>query len=130
MRVIVVTGMSGSGKSVAIRLLEDLGYYCVDNLPPPFLQEVCNHLADSGHNEVAVSIDARSELSLVQMPGILAGLRAHGVLSSRFYSFCRLTFAARKRSIIVLASERAGGNAVSLRSRSTSSKNSFCSPSV
>ena len=78
MRVIVVTGMSGSGKSVAIRLLEDLGYYCVDNLPPKFLQQVCNHLADAGHNEVAVSIDARSELSLTQMPTILAGLREQG----------------------------------------------------
>jgi UPF0042 nucleotide-binding protein len=78
MRVIVVTGMSGSGKSVAIRLLEDLGYYCVDNLPPGFLQQVCSHLAETGHNEVAVSIDARSELSLTQMPGILAALREQG----------------------------------------------------
>jgi UPF0042 nucleotide-binding protein len=78
MRVIVVTGMSGSGKSVAIRLLEDIGYYCVDNLPPRFLQQVCNHLAETGHNEVAVSIDARSELSLAQMPDLLAGLRKLG----------------------------------------------------
>ena len=54
------------------------GYYCVDNLPPKFLQQVCNHLAEAGHNEVAVSIDARSELSLTQMPAILAGLREQG----------------------------------------------------
>jgi UPF0042 nucleotide-binding protein len=78
MRVIVVTGMSGSGKSVAIRLLEDIGYYCVDNLPPSFLTDLCTYLAEAGHGEVAVSIDARSEPSLARMPAIVTALRNQG----------------------------------------------------
>jgi UPF0042 nucleotide-binding protein len=75
MRVVLVTGMSGSGKSVAIRLLEDLDYYCIDNLPARFLGEVCAHLAATGHPEVAVSIDARSEALLSELPSLVDGLR-------------------------------------------------------
>jgi UPF0042 nucleotide-binding protein len=78
MRVVLVTGMSGSGKSVAIRLLEDIGYYCVDNLPARFLTEVCAFLSDAGHEDLAVSIDARSEASLGDLPGITTGLRRAG----------------------------------------------------
>jgi UPF0042 nucleotide-binding protein len=78
MRVVLVTGMSGSGKSVAIRLLEDIGYYCVDNLPARFLADVGMFLAAAGYNDLAVSIDARSEASLGDLPGIVAGLRRAG----------------------------------------------------
>jgi UPF0042 nucleotide-binding protein len=75
MRLVLITGMSGSGKSVALRLLEDIGYYCVDNLPPRFLAEVAAYLADAGYDEVAVSVDARSELSLGELPRIVDHLR-------------------------------------------------------
>ncbi len=78
MRVVLVTGMSGSGKSVAIRLLEDIGYYCVDNLPAKFLGEVCAFLSTAGHDDLAVSIDARSEASLGELPDIIGGLRTYG----------------------------------------------------
>ncbi len=78
MRVVLVTGMSGSGKSVAIRLLEDIGYYCVDNLPAKFLGEVCAFLSTAGHDDLAVSIDARSEASLGELPDIIGGLRKYG----------------------------------------------------
>jgi UPF0042 nucleotide-binding protein len=78
MRVVLVTGMSGSGKSVAIRLLEDIGYYCVDNLPAHFLTEVCAFLVEAGHNDLAVSIDARSQASLADLPDIIGGLRTVG----------------------------------------------------
>jgi len=78
MRVVLVTGMSGSGKSVAIRLLEDLGYYCVDNLPSRFLGEVCAYLNDTGHTEVAVAVDARTELSLNPLPAVVEDLRMTG----------------------------------------------------
>jgi UPF0042 nucleotide-binding protein len=78
MRVVLVTGMSGSGKSVAIRLLEDIGYYCVDNLPARFLVDVGTFLAAAGYHDLAVSIDARSEASLGDLPGIVAGLRRSG----------------------------------------------------
>lgn len=76
MRIVLVTGMSGSGKSVAIRLLEDAGYYCIDNLPARFLGEVCTLLDQTGHGDVAVSVDSRSEATLDDVPGIIDGLRA------------------------------------------------------
>ncbi len=78
MRLILVSGMSGSGKSVAIRLLEDIGFYCVDNLPSSLLTEVCALLAKTGHSDLAVSVDARSEGSLAGMPEELARLRSAG----------------------------------------------------
>jgi UPF0042 nucleotide-binding protein len=77
-RLVLISGMSGSGKSVAIRLLEDTGYYCVDNLPSQFLTQVCAYLSGTGHPEVAVSIDARSEASLSDLPAVLGDLRARG----------------------------------------------------
>lgn len=78
MRLIIVTGLSGSGKSVAIRQLEDSGCYCVDNLPAQFLTEVCLHLARTGHVRVAVSIDARSEVSFPDVPAMIQALRHDG----------------------------------------------------
>ena len=70
--------MSGSGKSVAIRLLEDIGFYCVDNLPSSVLTEVCALLARSGYEDIAVSVDARSEASMAGVPAVLQGLRDAG----------------------------------------------------
>jgi UPF0042 nucleotide-binding protein len=78
MRLVLITGMSGSGKSVALRLLEDIGFFCVDNLPPRFLIDVTAYLADAGQENVAVSVDARSELSLAELPRIIGGLRDAG----------------------------------------------------
>jgi RNase adapter protein RapZ len=78
MRLILVSGMSGSGKSVAIRLLEDIGIYCVDNLPSPLLTQVCELLANAGYADLAVSIDARSEASMAGIPDVLGALRAAG----------------------------------------------------
>jgi UPF0042 nucleotide-binding protein len=70
--------MSGSGKSVAIRLLEDIGFYCVDNLPSSVLTEVCTLLARGGYQDLAVSVDARSEASMAGVPAVLQGLRDAG----------------------------------------------------
>lgn len=78
MRIVLISGMSGSGKSVAIRLLEDSGFYCIDNLPAQFLAQVCSYLADTDHPDVAVSIDARSEGLLHEVPSRVAALRATG----------------------------------------------------
>jgi UPF0042 nucleotide-binding protein len=78
MRIVLVTGMSGSGKSVAIRLLEDAGYYCIDNLPSRFLGDVCAFLEGTGHGDVALSVDSRSEASLGDVPAIIAALRSGG----------------------------------------------------
>ncbi|MFT3801939.1 MAG: RNase adapter RapZ [Burkholderiaceae bacterium] len=60
MKVVLITGISGSGKSIAIKVLEDDGYYCIDNLPAEFLREVIRNQIEHGHDRVAVSIDARS----------------------------------------------------------------------
>ena len=78
MRLVLVSGLSGSGKSVAIRQLEDLGYYCIDNLPFALLEQACQVLAQTGHPEVAVAMDARSEITLADLPPFLQALRAQG----------------------------------------------------
>jgi UPF0042 nucleotide-binding protein len=78
MRLVLVTGMSGAGKSVVIRLLEDTVYYCVDNLPLRFLVDVTQYLNANGHVDLAVSIDARSEAELSELPELLGQLRRDG----------------------------------------------------
>jgi UPF0042 nucleotide-binding protein len=77
-QLILVSGLSGSGKSIALKVLEDGGYYCVDNLPATLLLETVNLLKDAGHDRIAVSIDARSS-ALPQVSEPLAALKARGV---------------------------------------------------
>lgn len=79
MQVILVSGLSGSGKSIAIAVLEDVGYYCVDNLPLPMLESLVSFLRQEGHARVAIAIDARSGASFSQMPQIVDTLRGQGV---------------------------------------------------
>jgi RNase adapter protein RapZ len=59
MQLVIVTGLSGSGKSVVLKALEDSGYYCVDNLPATLLQDIPQHLKDQ--SRVAISMDTRSQ---------------------------------------------------------------------
>lgn len=84
MQIVVVSGMSGSGKSIALTVLEDAGYYCVDNLPAALLGEVVRFLSEAGHAHVAVSVDARS-VALSALPESLAALRARGIDSRLLY---------------------------------------------
>lgn len=79
MQLVLISGLSGSGKSVALNALEDSGYYCVDNLPGQLLQESAELLRRAGHKRVAMSIDARMGDSLEQVPGYVAALKAQGV---------------------------------------------------
>lgn len=69
MELVIVTGMSGAGKTVALKMMEDMGYYCVDNLPIPLLEKFAQLILDSHgqHEHVALGIDIRSgeDLSLV-----------------------------------------------------------------
>lgn len=60
MELIIVTGLSGSGKSIALRVLEDSGYYCIDNLPATLLPQISQHLNAANHTKIAISIDSRS----------------------------------------------------------------------
>jgi RNase adapter protein RapZ len=78
MRVVLVTGISGSGKSIALNVLEDDGYYTIDNLPVQFLSEVIMNLQESEHERVAVSVDARSGSSFSDLKQIIAGLNRFG----------------------------------------------------
>jgi RNase adapter protein RapZ len=78
MQLILVSGLSGSGKSIALNVLEDAGHYCVDNLPGTLLLEVVDFLAEAGHDKAAISVDARSA-ALAALPEHLAALRQRGV---------------------------------------------------
>lgn len=78
MRVILITGISGSGKSIALRVLEDDGYFCIDNLPVRFLQEVIGHLSESEADRVAVAIDSRGGQALADLPSMVHGLGRFG----------------------------------------------------
>jgi len=74
-----ITGMSGSGKSVALAALEDAGYYCVDNLPPELLESFVALQRERQATHVAVAIDVRSGVSLPQLPLQLEALRREGI---------------------------------------------------
>jgi len=77
-QLILVSGLSGSGKSIALNVLEDSGYYCVDNLPATLLFEVVDFLREAGHDRAAVSVDARSA-AVAALPENIAKLRSRGV---------------------------------------------------
>lgn len=77
-RLIIVTGLSGSGKTIAIRQLEDSGYYCLDNLPSEFLVDVAVHLAAHGRKRIAMALDARSQLSADVSRAAVTELRQRG----------------------------------------------------
>ena len=78
MRVILVSGISGSGKSVALTVLEDSGFYCVDNLPPSLLIDLVKTLEADNIQSVAMAIDSRSAHLLNTVPAIVAQLRQLG----------------------------------------------------
>jgi len=77
LQLILVSGLSGAGKSIALDVLEDGGYYCVDNLPATLLEDVVGFLAAAGHERTAVSVDARSA-ALAALPESVARLKAGG----------------------------------------------------
>ena len=79
MQLVLITGLSGSGKSVALNVLEDSGYYCVDNLPVTLVMPLLESLAGSGDELVALSMDARSGTSVRHLPQTVATLRQNGV---------------------------------------------------
>jgi UPF0042 nucleotide-binding protein len=75
MQLVIVTGLSGSGKSIVLKALEDSGYYCIDNLPAPMLGEVVQHLETAHLQRAAVSIDTRSA-QLQDLPQYIQHLRS------------------------------------------------------
>ncbi|MBU3579139.1 RNase adapter RapZ [Polynucleobacter sp. 73C-SIWE] len=75
MQINLITGISGSGKSVALRAFEDAGYDCVDNLPVSLLESLITTLEKENSERVAVAIDARRGESIAELPSILENLR-------------------------------------------------------
>ena len=81
MRLVIVTGMSGAGRTTALKMLEDAGYFCVDNLPVPFIEKFAE-LTASGNSEitkVAIGVDVRSGKSLSELEEILERMTLHGL---------------------------------------------------
>ena len=77
--VVLVTGISGSGKSVALHALEDAGFFCVDNLPPELLRDFLSLNSRRADSRVAIAVDVRSAGSLPHLLPLLVQLRAEGV---------------------------------------------------
>lgn len=82
MRFVIVTGMSGGGKSTAMRLLEDIGFYCVDNLPVPLIDKFTELLTvpNTEISKVALGIDVRTDQSFSQTERILRTMRQNGMV--------------------------------------------------
>lgn len=74
MQLFLISGLSGSGKSVALKALEDSGFYCVDNLPAELLTGLIDHLLPAGYSNIAVSIDVRSANSVQRLPELILQL--------------------------------------------------------
>lgn len=89
MKLVVISGRSGSGKSTALQALEDVGFYCIDNLPATLLPELVYQMTHEGKagGLIAVSVDARNVMSdLKQFPEILRRIKSQSLLS------CELLF--------------------------------------
>ncbi len=78
MDLLLIGGVSGSGKSVALAALEDSGYYAVNNLPLPLVAQTADYLASAGRDRVAIALDVKTEPGLAGLPDTLARLRATG----------------------------------------------------
>jgi UPF0042 nucleotide-binding protein len=78
-QLFLISGLSGSGKSVALKVLEDSGYYCVDNLPADLLATLVEYLQGAGYTNIAVSIDVRSANSVQRLPPLLEQIRQQNV---------------------------------------------------
>ena len=82
MKLVIVTGMSGAGKTVAMKMMEDMGYYCVDNLPIPLIEKFAELALGSNQglsNQVALGIDIRSGQELPLLDKILERWRTDGI---------------------------------------------------
>lgn len=79
MRFIIVTGMSGAGKSSVLKMLEDAGYFCVDNLPIQLIKKFARLILQGGQTKVALGLDIRSGQALKELDKILTDLKQTGL---------------------------------------------------
>ena len=84
MRLVIISGLSGSGKSVALNMLEDLDFYCIDNVPAALLDTMISELTaakDSIYDNLAVGVDARNRArDLDSLPELIKDLRDRGIM--------------------------------------------------
>ena len=111
MRIILITGISGSGKSVALNALEDAGYFCVDNLPPTLLRDLVKTRMEDGAETLAVAMDARSATSLAALPADIRRLKDDG------HDIKVLFLTAKTESLIARFSETRRSHPLSHRLR-------------
>ncbi len=81
MRLVIISGLSGSGKSVALTVLEDAGFYCIDNIPVGPLRSFVKEIQpgeDADYDQVGVGLDARNLPDVAQLPGLIDELRKAG----------------------------------------------------
>jgi len=79
MQIVVVTGLSGAGKSTALRALEDIEFFCVDNIPMPLVAQMVEHLAHEGdRDKLAIALDSRQRRNLAGWSTALTRLRSAG----------------------------------------------------
>ena len=122
MRIILITGISGSGKSVGLNALEDAGYFCVDNLPPTLLRALVATRINEGALTLAVAVDARSAISLTDLPADIEWLKEQG------HDVKVLFLTAKTESLITRFSETRRSHPLS--HRITPSQNSTDSPTL
>jgi RNase adapter protein RapZ len=79
MQIVIVTGLSGAGKSTALRALEDIEFYCVDNIPVPLVAQMVEHIAQEGdRDKLAIAIDSRQRRDLIAWTTVVTRLRGSG----------------------------------------------------
>ncbi len=99
MQLILISGLSGSGKSVALRSLEDAGFFCVDNLPATMLADALTIYQADGYQKVAISVDTRSRATLDRLPAEIGRLRSAGLDVRLFF------FEAKRETLVKRFSE-------------------------
>ena len=107
MQLVLISGLSGSGKSIALHVLEDAGHYCVDNLPATLLPQLVRQLREEGCERVAVAIDVRAGASIAALPQQLRDLQAMQI-PTRF-----IFLEARDETLIARFSETRRGHPLS-----------------
>lgn len=90
MRFVIVTGMSGGGKRTALRMLEDVGFYCVDNLPVPLIDKFAELITtpNSEISKVALGLDVRADQSFAEVEQVLDRMRTNGYKFEILYTDC------------------------------------------
>jgi UPF0042 nucleotide-binding protein len=115
MHLVVVTGMSGSGKSIVLNALEDAGFFCVDNLPIGFLAPLARSLDMQGHRRVAIAADVRVGADLGPLRETIASLKGEGIaiqvifLNAQTQTLIQRYSETRRRHPLSLRPERVSG---------------------